>query len=78
MAPILHIPLSFHYLYDPNLRQMAFKFVLLAFSALLFFYSYKSLYVGEINTFTASEGEVKSDGKKIHGFSGEAGYLKCY
>ena len=62
MAPIIRIPLSYHYLLDPDLCQTAFKFVLLAFSALLFFNSFKSLYVGGMNPFTASEGEVKFDG----------------
>ena len=56
---ILLIPLSFHYLLDPDLRQTAFNFMLLAFTALLIYSSFKSLYVGEMNTFTASEGEVK-------------------
>ena len=59
VALILLIALSFHYLLDPDLRQTAFNFVLLAFSALLICSSFKSLYVGEMNTFTASEGEVK-------------------
>ena len=59
VALILLIALSSHYLLDPDLRQTAFNFVLLAFAALLIFSSFKSLYVGEMNTFTASEGEVK-------------------
>lgn len=56
---ILIIALSSHYLLDSDLRQTAFNFVLWAFAALLIFSSFKSLYVGEMNTFTASEGEVK-------------------
>ena len=45
VALILLIALSFHYLLDPDLRQTAFNFVLLAFSALLICSSFKSLYV---------------------------------
>ncbi len=59
IALILLIALSSHYLLDPDLRQTAFNFVLWVFAALLIFSSFKSLYVGEMNTFTASEGEVK-------------------
>ena len=59
VAIILLIVLSSHYPMDPDLRQTAFNFVLLAFAALLICSSFKSLYVGEMNTFTASEGEVK-------------------
>jgi hypothetical protein len=47
VALILLIALSSHYLLDPDLI------------ALLIYSSFKSLYVGEMNTFTASEGEVK-------------------
>ena len=59
VALILLIALSSNYLLDSDLRQTAFNFVLLAFTALLICSSFKSLYVGEMNTFTASEGEVK-------------------
>ena len=59
VALILPIALSSHYLLDPDLRQTAFNYVLWTFAALLIFSSFKSLYLGEMNTFTASEGEVK-------------------
>ena len=59
VAIILLIALISHYPMDLDLRQTAFNFVLLAFTALLICSSFKSLYVGEMNTFTASEGEVK-------------------
>jgi hypothetical protein len=59
VALILLIALSYHYLLAPDFLQMAFNFVLLTFAVLLIFSSFKSLYVGELNTFTASEGEVK-------------------
>ncbi|MBN4077794.1 hypothetical protein JYT29_00500 [Nitrospina gracilis] len=59
VALILLIALSSHYLLAPDLRQTAFNFVLWAFAVLLIFSSFKSLYVGEMSTFTASEGEVK-------------------
>ena len=45
VAIILLIALSSHYPMDLDLRQTAFNFVLLAFSALLICSSFKSLYV---------------------------------
>jgi hypothetical protein len=56
---IFFLGLSGKYLLDPDLRQTAFNYVLWAFGALLIFSSCKSLYLGEMTTFTASEGEIK-------------------
>ncbi|MEK9629819.1 MAG: hypothetical protein VW455_12470, partial [Nitrospinota bacterium] len=46
-------------LLDPDIRQTSLNFVLWAFGALLVFSSFKSLYLGEMTTFTANEGEIK-------------------
>ncbi len=56
---ILLLGFSVNYLLDPDIRQTALNFVLWAFGALLIFSSFKSLYLGEMSTFTASEGEIK-------------------
>ncbi len=56
---IFFLGLSGKYLLDPDLRQTAFNFVLWIFGALLIFSSFKSLYLGEMTTFTAREGEIK-------------------
>ena len=50
---------SVKYLFDPDIRQTALNFVFCAFGALLIFSAVKSFYLGEMSTFTASEGEVK-------------------
>lgn len=56
---ILLLGFSVNFLLDPDIRQSSLNFVLLAFGAILIFSSFKSLYMGEMSTFTASEGEVK-------------------
>jgi len=56
---ILLLGFSVNFLLDPDIRQTSLNFVLWAFGALLIFSSFKSLYLGEMSTFTASEGEVK-------------------
>ncbi len=56
---IILLGFSVNYLLDPDIRQTALNFVLWAFGALLIFSSCKSIYLGEMSTFTASEGEIK-------------------
>ncbi len=56
---ILLLAFSVNFLLDPDIRQTSLNFVLWAFGALLIFSSFKSLYLGEMSTFTASEGEIK-------------------
>ena len=56
---IILLGFSVNYLLDPDIRQTALNFVLWIFGALLIFSAVKSFYLGEMSTFTASEGEVK-------------------
>lgn len=58
-ALIILLGFSVNYLLDPDIRQTALNFVLWGFGALLIFSAFKSLYLGEMSAFTASEGEVK-------------------
>ncbi len=50
---------SVNYLLEPDIRQTSLNFVLLAFGALLIYSSFRSLYLGEMGTFTPQEGEIK-------------------
>ena len=56
---ILLLGFSVNYLLDTDIRKTALNFVLLVFGALLIFSSFKSLYLGQMSTFTANEGEIK-------------------
>ncbi|GIS84221.1 MAG: hypothetical protein CM1200mP16_05210 [Nitrospina sp.] len=56
---IILLGFSVNYLLDPDIRQTALNFVLWIFGALLIFSAVKSFYLGEMSTFTASEGEVR-------------------
>ena len=56
---IIILGFSVNYLLDPDIRQTSMNLVLWAFSALLIFSCIKSLYLGEMSTFTTSEGEIK-------------------
>ena len=56
---IILLGFSANYLLDPDIRQTVLNFVLWIFGALLIFSAVKSFYLGEMSTFTASEGEVR-------------------
>ena len=56
---IILLGFSVNYLLDPDIRKTALNFVLWIFGTLLIFSAVKSFYLGEMSTFTASEGEVK-------------------